>query len=239
MSKFSILFVLSIILGFVSCKEEHAKKKVITETKQEKKKVEKKIEKKLLAPEDRQYIFDSISTENAVAFFTKYGKTHPQTRLKISTRLGDIYVRLYKDTPIHRASFLYLVDKGYYDTTCFYRIVPDFIVQGGSSDNLVTPAYKTQLHDYRIPSEFRKNRKHKRGCMAAARDWENNPTKESTPFEFYFIQASKDQSHLNYEHTVFGEITKGLNVIDKITQVSIDRYEWPEKDIPMKITILD
>ena len=75
--------------------------------------------------------------------------------------------------------------------------------------------------------------------MAAARDWENNPTKESTPFEFYFIQARKDQSHLNYEHTVFGEITHGLSVIDKITQVSIDRYEWPEKDIHMKITILD
>lgn len=239
MSKFPILIIYSILLVVISCKEEKTTKKISIETTQTEIKPKKKIKKKLLAPEDRQYIFDSISTQNAVAFFTEYGKTHPQTRLKISTRLGDIYVRLYTDTPIHRASFLYLVDKGYYDTTCFYRIVPDFIVQGGSSDNLVTPAYKTQLNDYRIPSEFRKKRKHKRGCMAAARDWENNPTKESTPFEFYFIQASKDQSHLNYEHTVFGEITKGLNVIDKITQVNIDRYEWPEKDIPMKITILD
>lgn len=239
MSKFSLVFIFTVFLVLVSCKEEKSKKETPTKAKEIKLKAKSSNEKKLLAPEDRQYIFDSISTENAIAFFTEYGKTHPQTRLKISTRLGDIYVHLFKDTPIHRASFLYLVDKGYYDTTCFYRIVPDFIVQGGSSDNLVTPTYKTQLNDYRIPSEFRKNRKHKRGCMAAARDWENNPTKESTPFEFYFIQASKDQSHLNYEHTVFGEITKGLDVIDKITKVNIDRYEWPDKDIPMKITILD
>jgi peptidyl-prolyl cis-trans isomerase A (cyclophilin A) len=194
---------------------------------------------KYILPRDRIYITDSIFTENAVTFFTKYGEEHPQTRIKIETWLGDIIVRLYRDTPLHRASFLYLIEKGYFDTTCFYRVVPDFIVQGGNSDNLVTPAYKEQLHDYRIPSEFRKNRGHKRGCIAAARDWTNNPTKESTPFEFYFIQATKDQSHLNFEHTVFGEITNGIEVIDNITRVAIDRYEWPEKEIPMKIRILD
>lgn len=200
---------------------------------------QKEPQKKYVLPHERTYIHDSITTENAVEFFTSYGKTHPQTKVKIETRLGTITVKLYKDTPIHRASFIYLADKGYFDSTCFYRVVPDFIVQGGSSDNLVTPAYKEQLHDYRIPAEFRKNRSHKRGCIAAARDWTNNPTKESTPFEFYFIQATKDQSHLNFEHTVFGEIIDGIEVIDKITLEAIDRYEWPEKEIPMKITVLD
>ena len=230
------ILIVTLVL-FTSCENES--KKEISRKEQTTNKTKKVAVKKYIEPRDRTYITDTITTENAVEFFTQYGKKHPQTKIKIETWLGNIIVRLYKDTPIHRASFLYLVEKGYYDTTCFYRVVPDFIVQGGSSDNLVTPAYKEQLHDYRIPSEFRKKRGHKRGCMAAARDWKNNPTKESTPFEFYFIQAKKDQSHLNYEHTVFGEIISGLDIIDKITEVAIDRYEWPEKEIPMKITILD
>lgn len=236
----SILIVFIAILLSISCNNKKPKPVTTTalDTLEKKNVLETKTKKKYILPENRHYIFDSIYTENAVAFFTEYGKNNPETKLKIETRLGDIIVRLYKDTPIHRASFLYLVKSGYFDTTCFYRVVPDFIVQGGNSDNLVTPAYKEQLHDYRIPAEFRKNRGHKRGCLAAARDWTNNPTKESTPFEFYFIQAKKDQSHLNFEHTVFGEIIGGINVIDKITQVAIDRYEWPEKEIPMKITIL-
>ena len=237
MSKFSILFVLSILLGFVSCKEEHAKKKVITETKQEKKKVEKKIEKKLLAPEDRQYIFDSISTKNAVAFFTEYGKTHPQTRLKISTRLGDIYVRLYKDTPIHRASFLYLVDKGYYDTTCFYRIVPDFIVQGGNSDHPMTRKLRIR-YNYRIPAEIKSHRKHKYGALAAARQWENNPNKTSSPFEFYMIQDKRGSHHLDGEHTIFGEIIEGFDTMEKIAKLETDKKEWPLKEVFIKAIVL-
>tara|TARA_B100000809_G_scaffold111195_1_gene109817 strand:+ start:35404 stop:36141 length:738 start_codon:yes stop_codon:yes gene_type:complete len=187
----------------------------------------------------KQYIKDTITTENAVAFFTAYGERNKETKVKIETRLGTITVRLYKDTPLHRASFLYMVRSGYYDTTCFYRVVPDFIVQGGNSDNLITPLYKEQLHDYQIPSEFRKNRKHKRGIIAAARDWENNPEKKSSPFEFYFIQANNDQSHLNYEHTVFGEIIDGLHVIDDITKVAIDKYEWPQKEIPIKVSVIE
>jgi peptidylprolyl isomerase len=229
---------LHIVLFFAtSCvdKKEVKKKKPL------KKEVALPIVKKKKKPAylTKQYILDTITTKNAVAFFTDYGKKNKETKVKIETRLGTIIVKLYKDTPLHRASFLYMVKSGYYDTTCFYRVVPDFIVQGGNSDNLITPLYKEQLHDYQIPSEFRKNRKHKRGIIAAARDWENNPEKKSSPFEFYFIQAKRDQSHLNYEHTVFGEIIDGLHVIDDITEVEIDKYEWPQKEIPMKISVIE
>ena len=207
-------FMAVLLLTFLcSCQTQKKEKK----TKPVKKEVVVPIKKKKKpAHLTKQYVTDTISTENAVAFFTAYGNKHKQTKIKIETRLGNITVRLYKDTPIHRASFIYMVRSGYYDTTCFYRVVPDFIVQGGNSDNLITPLYKEQLNDYQIPSEFRKNRTHKRGAIAAARDWENNPEKKSSPFEFYFIQANKEQSHLNLEHTVFGEIIDGLQVIDKI-----------------------
>lgn len=239
--KHTVLFLLLSFSFISSCEQKNTSK-----TPSKKKEVVKKEtviptvpKKKLPAYLTKQYITDTITTDNAVAFFTNYGDKNKETIVKIETRLGDIIVQLYKDTPLHRASFIYMVRSGYFDTTCFYRVVPDFIVQGGNSDNLITPLYKEQLHNYQIPSEFRKNRKHKRGALAAARDWENNPEKKSSPFEFYFIQAKKDQSHLDYEHTVFGEIIKGLHVLDKIVKVKIDRYEWPEDDIPMKLTVLN
>ena len=234
-TRISIVFLTTFSL-FVSCdspKKEPVKKNIKKEVI-----VPKVIEKKKPSHLTKQYVKDYITSENAVDFFTEYGKKNKETIVKIETKLGNITVRLYKDTPLHRASFIYMIRSGYYDTTCFYRVVPDFIVQGGNSDNLITPLYKEQLHDYQIPAEFRKNRKHKRGAIAAARDWENNPEKKSSPFEFYFIQAKKDQSHLDFEHTVFGEIISGLNVIDKITKVEIDRYEWPQDEINMKCTVI-
>lgn len=218
--------VLSVL--FTQCDSKPIKKKVF-----KKEKTQKKKRKKII------YTTDSITTENCVEFFTEYGKKNPETKVLLSTRLGDITIRLYKNTPIHRASFIYLVKHKYFDTTCFYRVVPDFIVQGGNSDDDETTEFRTQLRNYLIPSEFRKNRPHKRGVIAAARDWEYNPEKKSNAFEFYFIQAKKNQSHLDFEHTVFGEIIKGLNVIDKIAAEDIDVDEWPRNNISIKMKVIN
>ncbi|MGB2128003.1 MAG: peptidylprolyl isomerase [Flavicella sp.] len=189
--------------------------------------------------EKYRYIHDTINSENAIAFFTEYGKNHPETKVKLSTRLGDIYIKLYENTPLHRASFIYLVKHKYFDTTCFYRIVPDFIIQGGNSDEEATAEFRRQLNNYLLPSEFRKNRKHKRGALAAAREWVDNPEKKSSPFQFYFIQARRSQAHLDFEHTVFGEITKGLSVIDKIAELPTDPKEWPLQDVFIEMRVLE
>jgi len=85
---------------------------------------------------------DSINNENAVSFLTLYGKENTENTVLIKTRLGDITIRLYEDTPLHRASFIFLAKMGYFDTTCFYRVVPDFIIQGGESERLDTQTYK-------------------------------------------------------------------------------------------------
>lgn len=229
-----IAFFCVLLLFFSNCESKPQKKDILKkENKEVPKKKKKKIRKKKI------YVTDSISTENCAEFFTEYGKKNKETKVLLSTRLGDITIRLYKDTPLHRASFIYLVKHKYFDTTCFYRVVPNFIVQGGNSDSDDTTEFRTQLRNYLIPSEFRKNRPHKRGVIAAARDWEYNPEKKSSPFEFYFIQATKDQSHLNFEHTVFGEIIKGLNVIDKIAAEDIDVDEWPRNNISMKMKVIN
>ena len=57
--------------------------------------------------------FDTISRKNTVEFLTAYGKENPETDVLIETRLGDIKIRLYPDTPIHRASFIFLTKVGY------------------------------------------------------------------------------------------------------------------------------
>ncbi len=182
---------------------------------------------------------DSIDNKNTVRFLEKYGALNPETRLVIKTRLGDIGLRLYEDTPLHRASFVFLAKVGYFDTTCFYRVVPDFIIQGGESERLDTQRYKARYMRYKIPPEFRENRKHKYGAIALARDWVNNPQKKSTAFEFYIVQNRKGAHHLDGEHTVFGEVTYGFDTIDRIVNLEAGSDEWPLDDVFMKIEVLD
>lgn len=181
---------------------------------------------------------DSINNKNTVAFLEKYGSLNPETQLVIKTRLGNIGLRLYEDTPLHRASFVFLAKVGYFDTTCFYRVVPDFIIQGGESERLDTQRYKARYMRYKIPPEFRENRRHKYGAIALARDWVNNPQKKSTAFEFYIVQNRKGAHHLDGEHTVFGEVTYGFETIDRIVNLEAGSDEWPLEDVFMKIEVV-
>ena len=176
--------------------------------------------------------------KNAVPFLKKYGEENKETKVLIKTRLGNIKIQLYQDTPLHRASFIFLAKMGYFNTTCFYRVVPDFIIQGGESERLDTQRYKARYHRYRIPPEFKENRRHKYGAVAMARDWENNPRKYSTAFEFYIVQNRKGAHHLDGEHTVIGEVISGFETIDKIVNLKAGNDEWPLDDVFMKIEVI-
>ena len=182
---------------------------------------------------------DSINNKNTVSFLEKYGKLNTENKILIKTRLGNITLELYNDTPLHRASFVFLTKVGYFDTTCFYRVVPNFIIQGGESERLDTQNFKAKYMRYKLPSEFRKNRKHKYGALASARDWVNNPRKRSTPFEFYIIQSRNGAHHLDGEHTVFGEVISGFGVIDKIVNLKAGSDEWPLEDVFIKAIVID
>lgn len=182
---------------------------------------------------------DSINKKNAIAFLQQYGEENKETLVLIKTRLGNMKIRLYNETPLHRASFIFLSKMGYFDTTCFYRVVPDFIIQGGESERLDTQRYKARYQRYKIPPEFKKNLKHKYGAIALARDWKDNPRKYSTAFEFYIVQNRKGAHHLDGEHTVFGEVISGFETIDKIVQLEAGNDEWPLNDVFMKIEIIN
>ena len=182
---------------------------------------------------------DSINSKNVVQFLTLYGKENRQNKVLIKTRLGNIKIKLYEDTPMHRASFIFLSNMGYFDTTCFYRVVPDFVIQGGESERLDTQRYKARYERYKISPEFKENRKHKYGAVALARDWKENPRKKSTAFEFYIVQNRKGAHHLDGEHTVFGEVISGFETIDKIVNLEAGNDEWPLQDVFMKIEVID
>ena len=229
-----LIIIFSSLILFYSCEQ----KKTIPKKDQYKSTplVNKPIKKVIKEPKTLE--LDTINRQNTVAFLTAYGKENPETHILIETRLGDIKIRLYRDTPLHRASFIFLTKVGYFSTTCVHRIVQDFVVQGGNSERPKTRRFRSKYKSYTIPSEFRKNRKHKYGALAAARDWENNPTKRSTPFEFYFVQDKNGSYHLDGEHTVFGEIISGFDTLEKIALVEVGNDEWPVIDVFFKVTVL-
>lgn len=109
----------------------------------------------------------------------------------IETSLGDITVRLYDETPLHRDNFVKLAREGYYDGTLFHRVIKDFMIQGGDPDSKGAPAGK-QLGiggpDYTIEAEIKPTLFHKRGALAAARQGDEvNPERRSSGSQFYIV----------------------------------------------------
>ena len=112
--------------------------------------------------------------------------------VKISTTLGDITVRLYDETPIHRDNFLKLAAEGYFNGTLFHRVIKNFMIQGGDPDSKGAPAGKSLGSggpSYTLPAEIDPQKLfHKRGALSAARlGDEVNPKKESSGSQFYIV----------------------------------------------------
>lgn len=153
----------------------------------------------------------------------------------IETSLGTIKVKLYENTPRHRDNFAKLALNGFYDGLLFHRIIDDFMIQGG--DPLTRDSTKRELFGtggpgYTIPAEFVPEYRHKKGALAAARMGDMaNPMKESSGSQFYLVQNPDNCVHLDGDYTVFGETVEGLDVIDRIAAVPVDRNGLPTEDV--------
>ena len=112
-------------------------------------------------------------------------------KVKIQTVPGDIVIRLYDETPIHRDNFVKLVKEGYYDGTLFHRVIKDFMIQGGDPDSKGAPAGKmlgVGGPDYTLEAEIKEGLFHKRGALAAARQGDEvNPERRSSGSQFYIV----------------------------------------------------
>ncbi len=233
------IFLLSTSFILFNCNQP---KKEVKETKPKKEvkvvepiKKEEKIKKK---EKEVRPSWDTLNKKNAQAFFKKYGELNKETKVLIKTSFGNIKLRLYNDTPIHRASFIFLTKIKYFDTAFFYRVARDFVVQGGDSDLESTAKFRRKYQHYRLQPEIRKRRRHRYGALAAAKDVENNPKKLSSPFNFYIVQSKNGAHHLDNEHTVFGEVISGFSTIEKISKVKVGSSDWPLVDIPMTVEVI-
>ena len=191
------------------------------------------VEKKTVTPIELKPI---ISQKTVIPFLTEYASKNKENNVLIKTRLGDIHIQLFNETPLHKANFILLTKEGYFNTSCFHRVVKDFIIQAGQSDKSSTRELRKKIGTYRIPPEFTKH-KHYKGALSSARRWNENPKKLSDAYEFFIVHQKKGLHHLDNEHTVFGKVIKGLDVVDKIAQESIDKGEWPIKDINLIVSI--
>jgi cyclophilin family peptidyl-prolyl cis-trans isomerase len=241
------------------------------------------------------------------------------TSIIIKTTLGDIKIKLYDGTPIHRDNFIKLVNSGVYENVSFHRVIKDFMIQTG--DPLTRPdlseSSTDSLNTFTISAEFTPLYYHKKGALAAARKGnEENPEMRSSGTQFYIVQGVKfndtelDQAeqrinsnikqavfnkilkhtadslirfgkttseaeiqeiasvkmfeylsgYNNYKisedqrnvyktlggvprldgtYTVFGEVTEGLDIVDKIAAVPTDSNDKPLNDIRiLKIKII-
>ncbi len=155
--------------------------------------------------------------------------------LKISTTDGDMTVKLYKETPLHRDNFVKLAKKGFYDNILFHRIINGFMIQCGdplTKDSTQIARFGTGGPGYTIPAEIKPEFTHKKGALAAARRGDAvNLAKESSGSQFYIVQSEAGCSHLDGEYTIFGEVVEGLPVIDVIAAEPTDQRDRPLKKV--------
>lgn len=239
--RISLWFILSIFL-VTSCQDKQSPEKkrspatVEAETPQKS-----KIPQTDTLPPDMGTIKNPTikGQEDVIDFFTDYGKKNPETRVKITTRFGIIEVQLFEDTPLHRANFIMLVKNDYFNTTQFHRVSPNFVVQGGNNDTQRTAKNRARFGSYLLPNEASARHTHTRGAFSSAKYAEQNVSNATAPFEFFIVQPTRGAHHLDGDHTVFGRVTKGMDVVDEINKLEVDGSEWPLENVYMNIEIIE
>lgn len=116
------------------------------------------------------------------------------TQILIKTTMGDIKLKLYDNTPIHRDNFILLINNNFYDGIAFHRIIKNFMIQAGDHDSRINSgqSFPDSLRTYTIPAEFNKLNFHKKGALAAAREGNDiNPSMRSSGTQFYIVQGIK------------------------------------------------
>ena len=181
----------------------------------------------------------TLNAETAIPFLKAYGEKHPENKVRIETPLGSFDVLLFKNTPYHRANFIFLTKQEYFNNTYFHRVVPDFIIQGGNSDNADTGQKRRKIGKYLLPPDTRKGHKHHRGVISMPSSEIENPHKLASPYEFFIVHQSPGAYHLDGSYTVFGKVIRGMEVVDAINALPTDKREWPLTNMRMRITVLN
>lgn len=158
----------------------------------------------------------------------------------IETKLGEIYLVLYDQTPLHKENFIKLAREGFYDGTTFHRVMDDFMIQGGDPNSKDDDPLNDGMGGpgYTIPAEFVEKLAHVKGAVAAARQNDRvNPEKASSGSQFYIVENSDGTHYLDNKYTVFGQVINGMEVVEKIAEVEKDGRNRPLENIKMTVTV--
>ena len=184
--------------------------------------------------------FPKLNDKNAMEFFLQYEKENKEDKVRITTDFGEIDILLFDKTKFHRANFIFLTKQKYFENTQFYRVIDNFIVQAGNSDDRATARKRAKIGKYLLPTDTNRGYTHDRGVISMPSSEIDNPHKLASPFEFFIVQQQGGAKFLDGDYTIFGKVTRGMDVIDKIASVKTDEGDWPQKNIFIrKVEIID
>jgi peptidyl-prolyl cis-trans isomerase B (cyclophilin B) len=149
--------------------------------------------------------------------------------VNIETNFGKISFKLLPElAPETVRNFIKLSQSGFYDGTLFHRVIPGFMIQGGDPNTKTDNKGSWGMGGpgYNIKAEF-SSRSHLRGIVSMARSQDPN----SAGSQFFIVTA--DSTFLDRQYTVFGEITEGMDVADKIVNLNKDGNDCPLEKTPM------
>ncbi|MFA8433920.1 MAG: peptidylprolyl isomerase [Marinifilaceae bacterium] len=168
-------------------------------------------------------------------------KTDQTNRIiQVSTEFGDMKIRLYDETPVHRDNFVKLTKAEFFNGTLFHRVINGFMIQGGDPDSK-TAEPGARLGEggpgYQLPAEFKKELFHKRGVIAAAREGDNvNPQKKSAGSQFYIAQGKVYRSGELDSLVVKINNRRRAAIFDRLrNKYSTQLMKWQEEGEMLKI----
>lgn len=212
--------------------------------------------------------YPPLTDANCEEFLSEWEPDFPGALIEVETKYGPMTLELFEDVPLHTANFRYKAQRGYYQPSEFVRVVPEFVVQGGNSEDPRAQEMRWLIGKHTLPSEFNSKYRHVRGAVAMGRTYKGNPEKRSASYDFYIvvgrrvtalelqqierekgIQYSAAQKkryieeggtpHLDNEHTVFGRLIAGWDVLDRLSQVPTDESDWPLQRLEMRVSAVN
>jgi peptidyl-prolyl cis-trans isomerase B (cyclophilin B) len=157
------------------------------------------------------------------------------TKAVIETKFGNIELGFFPDVaPNHVNNFVELAKAGFYDKTIFHRVIPGFMIQGGdpNSKDHDKSSHGMGGPDHKVKAEF-SDKPHKRGIVSMARSGQP----DSAGSQFFICVA--DANFLDGQYSVFGEVTSGMEVVDKIVSQPRDARDNPDERVEMKVKIVE
>ena len=225
---YSNFFLASLILIITGCKN------LVENTNEKLKIIEDEdinIKDEKILPEQNIEEEFKLTDENVINFLFEYEKNNKENKVRIHTNFGNIDILLFSNTPYHRSNFIYLTKKNYFDGTQFYRVVNNFIIQAGNSDNRKISSKRQRIGKYLLPNDFNKGHTHKRGMVSMPSSSIDNPYKMASPYEFFIVQKKDGAHHLDGNYTIFGTVIKGMEVVDIIANLPTDERDWPLNNV--------